>query len=78
MAQRNGNREIMIVDYDKCVRVPPEDTQFARTSTPYRCPTCATRGYNLTPQSFSGKLRFAGDRVPRCEDHDQPVDMVPV
>lgn len=71
-------REIMIVDYDKCIRIPPEDSMFARESTPYRCPTCARSGYNLTPQTFSGKLRFVGDPIPKCEDHDIPVEMEPV
>lgn len=70
-------REIMIVDYDKCIRVPPEDTMFARESVPYRCPVCAQASLrtNLTRQTISGKLRFAGDSIPKCEDHDSPVEM---
>ena len=71
-------REIMIVDYDKCIRVPPEDASFARESQPYRCPACATSGHNLTPQTFSGRLRFAGDRIPLCEDHSPAIEMEPV
>jgi hypothetical protein len=76
MAKRK--KDVMIIDYDKCIRVPPEDATAARESTPYRCPSCARLGHNLTPQSNSGKLRFVGDRVPLCEDHSPALEMEPV
>lgn len=75
---RRKPREIMIIDYAKCVRVQPGDEWYARESTPYRCPDCATGGGRLTPQSRSARLRFVGDAVPQCSDHEVPVDMVPV
>jgi hypothetical protein len=70
-------REIMIVDYAKCIRVPPEDASYARESTPYRCPACASASLrtNLTKQTVSGRLRFAGDRIPLCEDHSPAIEM---
>lgn len=70
-------REIMIIDYAKCVRVPPGEEWYARTSIPYRCPECAVilDGRILTPQTRSGRLRFDGDPIPKCEDHATPVEM---
>lgn len=71
-------KEIMIVDWDKCIRVLPEDRLAAREHEPYRCPVCAMQGRSLTPQSISAKLRFVGDLPPVCGDHDIPVQMVKV
>ena len=76
MARRT--RDVMILDFKKCLRVPLEDTGLERETVPHRCPVCATGGRNLTPQTFSGKLRFVGGPLPICEDHDEPVSMVPV
>lgn len=71
-------RDIMVIDYHKCIRVPREDYAWARPTRPHRCPVCATSGGNLTPQSVSARLVFGKDRPPFCEDHDVPVQMVPV
>lgn len=75
---RRKTREVMIIDYNKCVRVLPGDEWYARESVPYRCPICATDGGRLTPQTRSGRLRFVGDPRPQCSDHDDPVEMIPV
>jgi hypothetical protein len=71
-------KDVMIVDYDKCMRVPVDDERWARAARPYRCPLCATDGHSLTPRSNSARLRFDGDPAPKCEDHETPVDMVAV
>lgn len=75
MARRT--KDIMIIDYDKCMRVPPEDHMLARKSTPMRCPSCS-EGRDIT---MSGRLMFDGEAPPLCEPnklHEEPVRMVPV
>lgn len=76
MARRQ--RDIMIIDFDKCLRVPQEDAMLAQPTIPHRCPICATSTRSLTPQSNSARLKFVGGPTPKCEDHEIPVDMVPV
>lgn len=75
---RSRQRDVMIIDFDKCMRVPPEDTLLARPSVPFRCPLCATNMRSLTPQSNSARLKFDGEPTPQCADHEVPVTMVPV
>lgn len=41
-------------------------------SEPYCCLVC------LDAKSYSGKLRFPDDPVPKCDNHKEPVDMIPV
>ncbi len=69
---RTDGRPIMILDFNRCIRVPTGDEVLARPSTPYTCSPCLTAG------TVSAKLRFDGSRIPVCEDHDKPVAMVEV
>lgn len=71
-------REIMIIDFEKCLRVPLEDQALARESEPMRCPVCAAAAGGLTLRTVSGKLRFGDDQPPICDDHEEPVVMVPI
>lgn len=71
-------RDIMIIDYDKCLRVPTEDAVFARPTIPMRCPECVTHRGSLTPLTASGRLMFEGERPPFCDNHEPAVEMVPV
>jgi hypothetical protein len=75
---RSRQRDVMIIDYNKCMRVPVEDAILARPSIPHRCPACAKLMRSLTPQSNSARLKFDGEPTPQCEDHETPVTMVPV
>ena len=75
---RRPRRDVMILDFNRCLRIPSEDAGLERATVPHRCPLCATSRGNLTPRTFSGKLRFGSDPVPNCDDHDNPVAMVPV
>lgn len=82
--------DVMIVDYNKCVRVAKGDEMLNETSVPYHCPICAkgvdvtdendetTHLRYLTSGSFSAKLRLGGQKVPVCTDHKDKVYMVPV
>jgi hypothetical protein len=40
-------------------------------STPYHCAVCAPT------ENFYGILRFEGAPVPRCPNHETPIDLVP-
>lgn len=89
-------KDIMIIDYAKCVRVARGDEVFARPSEPYFCRACSrtsetgetyvdketgeshkTSVRYLTSQPLSAKLRFEGQRVPLCENHNPPIEMEP-
>jgi hypothetical protein len=83
-------KEIMVIDYDKCVRYEKGDERFAVPLVRFRCPTCAN-GIRfmsededgrpiaatlryLTPSSFSAKMAPEGE-PPFCSDHKEPIQM---
>ena len=84
------SKDIMVIDYDKCVRYARGDERFKESLVPYRCPSCAggvpimsedAEGNKiratvryLTPGSFSAKLAPVG-KPPVCMDHSAPVVM---
>lgn len=89
-------KDIMIIDYDKCVRIERGDEFFSRPSEPYYCVECShtsltgdtyvdeetgkghkTSVHYLTSQPLSAKLRFRGQAVPLCDNHNPPVEMEP-
>ena len=91
-----SSKDIMIIDYDKCVRVERGDEFFARPTELYYCVPCAREAPTgetltdeatgkthrpqvryLTDQPLSAKLRFQGQKVPTCENHNPPVEMEP-
>jgi len=67
--KRTDTRPLIIVDWDKCIRIERGDEPWARKTTPYTCLPCLTSG------SMSAKLRFDGSPIPLCEDHDPPLQM---
>ncbi len=69
---RTDGRPVMILDFNRCVRVSSGDEVLARPTTPYTCDPCLTDG------SVSAKLRFDGSPIPVCEDHAKPIEMVEV
>lgn len=74
---RKPRQPRIVVDYDRCIRVPEEDRKLARPSTPYHCRWCIEEGF------FTGILVFEGDSIPSCgETHESlfatdPPLMVP-
>lgn len=84
------SRQIMVIDYDKCVRYAKGDAYLKTPMVQWRCPLCAygvdVRGEDpdgkpatvrvayLKPGSFSAKLAPEG-KPPVCTDHPQTVRM---
>lgn len=67
--RKRGALPRMILDRKMCLRVAEGDEMFALPTTPYHCPVCPKSAY-------SGKVRYEGRDVPKCEDHEPAVEMV--
>lgn len=83
-------KDIMVIDYNKCVRYARGDEYLSVTMVPFRCPECAKgvpmqsedeKGRRieghvsyLTDATFSGRLARPNN-PPVCADHHVPVVM---
>lgn len=60
---RPRNSVKMVVEWDRCIRVPLGDEPYMRQGVPYKCGDCAKWG------DYNGKLIFKGDEIPYCTEH---------